>query len=100
MCYYGPFVHKCVSLKKTSKNNALPFVLHFVNYLCLLMYALWIYLCIPAFVFGARGVAPQHVEHSKIAFHNFAATGSIFNALMMSHPAMGVGVLVRSISGS
>lgn len=57
-------------------------------------------LCIPAFVLGARGVAPQHFEHSKIAFHNFAATGSIFNALMMSRPAMDVGVVVQSISGS
>lgn len=55
---------------------------------------------IPAFVLGARGLAPQHFEHSKIAFHNFAATGSIFNALMMSRPGMDVGVLVRSISGS
>lgn len=49
---------------------------------------------------GARGIAPQHFEHSKIAFHNFVATGSIFNALMMSRPAMDAGVVVRSISGS
>lgn len=57
-------------------------------------------LCILAFVLGAHGVAPQHFKHSKIAFHNFAATGSIFNALMMSRPRMDVGVLVRSIFGS
>lgn len=57
-------------------------------------------LYIPAFVLGARGVAPQHFEHSEIASRDLAATSSISNALMMTRPAMGVGILVGSISGS
>lgn len=57
-------------------------------------------LCMRVFGLAACGIAPQHFEHSEIAFHDFAAIGSICYALMLNRPVMSVGVLVQSISGS
>lgn len=39
-----------------------------------------------------------HFQHSETAFHDFAATGSVCNALMISCPVMSLGVLIRSFS--
>lgn len=39
-----------------------------------------------------------HFEHSETALHDFAATGSVYNALMISCPVMTVGVLIWSFS--
>lgn len=91
LCNWWPYAHVCCNKtipqnSKRIKNNTLPLVLHLL-WLFIFNYVKFVDLC-----------AELHFQHSETSFHDFAATGSICNALMISCPVISVGVLIRSFS--